>query len=251
MLKNRICPYCMTVLVEAENLPNARSVEHLIPNTALRFPRTKRDGDFYACRKCNCNKSHIDYVLAVVARSQSSDDELAIQTMIDATTKDKKISVRFLKMISTAEETSHGVEMRMPLIGRELLDYISFLGKGQHFRSAGRPYDERHQVMIVNFYNKEVMRLVESEYQLEHNCSPFTDLTQNKFSETYSRGDCIIYSKNFSYLFLFHNYTAISVKIRRRNPKNERRANEGARQILDDFGWETDFHGAHYLSNYL
>lgn len=188
MLKNRICPYCITVLVEAENLPNARSVEHLIPNTALRFPRTKRDGDFYACRKCNCNKSHIDYVLAVVARNQSSDDELAIQTMIDATTKDKKISVRFLKMISTAEETSHGVEMRMPLIGRELLDYISFLGKGQHFRSAGRPYDERHQVMIVNFYNKEVMRPLSRNTSLSTTAPLYRFNSKQIFRDLLARG---------------------------------------------------------------
>lgn len=248
MIRNQICPYCSTVMVEAENLPNAKSVEHLIPNKALRYPRSKRDGDFFACRKCNCKKGHIDYVLAVVAKGQSSDDQLAVKAMIEAIEKEEKSAERFIQMIATAKETNQGAEMRMPFIGRELLDYISFLGRGQHFRATGKLFDERTQVMIVGFYNKEVMRFVEGEYQVKHNSSPFEDLTENKFSETYSQGDCIIYSKNTSYLFLLHNYTAISIKVRRRNPKNLLRSEESARRILDDFGWDTKFHSGLFQS---
>lgn len=32
---------------------------------------------------------------------------------------------------------------------------------------------------------------------------------KNRYSEVLSDGDCIIYSKNASFLFIFHDYTSI------------------------------------------
>ena len=68
MIRNSVCPYCRKPMVKAENKENSRSVEHLIPNAALTRKRMNDEGDFYACRKCNSRKSHIDYVLGTIAK---------------------------------------------------------------------------------------------------------------------------------------------------------------------------------------
>ena len=81
-------------------------MEHLIPRTLLRKQSKNDAGDFYACRRCNARKSHIDYVLGVVAKSQSRDAEFAAQTMITAVTRTDGRSRRFVQMLQTVEETS-------------------------------------------------------------------------------------------------------------------------------------------------
>lgn len=222
-------------MISAENQPNSRSVEHLIPNTVLTKPRTKRDGDFFACRRCNGRKGHIDYVLGVVAKSQSADTELAATALIDAISSEDGRSKRFIKMAAEAVETSNGVELNIPIFGDELLEYISFLGRGQYFRRHQRPFDQSRQVMVVQFVNKPVLSSLEADYGVAHGTNPFEDLRLNKYAETYSDGDCIIYSKNDRYLFLFHNYTAIIIQIKRRNRKHEEESRASAEELLRYF----------------
>jgi hypothetical protein len=238
MLRNAVCPYCSTALVEAENQPDSRSVEHLIPNTALSKPRTKRDGDFFACRKCNSRKGHIDYVLGVVAKAQSEDSELAAHALISAVTSDDGRAQRFIQMAAEATETPHGALMNIPIFAQELLEYISFLGRGQYFRKRGRPFNQDSQVMLVDFVNKAAVAAFEARYVLEHGASPFADLMQNRYAESFSDGDCIIYSKNDRFLFLFHGYTAITIEIKRRTAKNVERSRASAERLCRHFPWK-------------
>lgn len=220
MLHNSLCPYCCTKLRDAVNQPDSRSVEHLIPNTVLTQPRTKRDGDFFACRRCNSRKGHIDYVLGVVAKAQADDPKLASDALIAAITSDDGRSQRFIQMAVEVRETAHEVEANVPIFAQELLEYISYLGRGQYFRKRGKLFDEDSQVMIINYVNKQVMASLTADYTLRHGTNPFADLIQNRYSESFGGGECIIYSKNDRYLFLFHNYTGIIVKIKKRNIKN-------------------------------
>jgi hypothetical protein len=238
VLRNALCPYCSTALVEAENQPNSRSVEHLIPNTVLSKPRTKRDGDFLACRRCNSRKGHIDYVLGVVAKAQAEDSDLAAQTLIAAATSEDGRAQRFIQMAAEAIETPQGVIANIPIFAQELLEYISFLGRGQYFRKRGTPFDEQRQVMLVDFVNKPVMATFEANYRLQHGTSPFSDLMQNQYAESFSDGDCIIYSKNDRFMFLFHGYTAITIEIKRRNTKNVERSRAKAERLCRYFPWK-------------
>ncbi|MFS2047488.1 hypothetical protein ACEN9J_38240 [Variovorax sp. Varisp41] len=89
------------------------------------------------------------------------------------------------------------------------MEYIIFLGKGQYFRKFGVIYREDRQVMVVSFANKTVHATLEASYEHEHGTNPFRDLEKNRYSEVLSDGDCIIYSKNASFLFIFHDYTSI------------------------------------------
>jgi hypothetical protein len=239
VLRNDLCPYCSTALVEAENQPNSRSVEHLIPNAALSKPRTRRDGDFFACRECNARKGHIDCVLSVIAKSQAANSDFAAEALISAISTDDGRSRRFIRMAAEAQETFEGgAVMNIPIFAEELLEYISFLGRGQYFRKRGTPFDDKRQVMIVDFVNKPVMVTFEAHYRLQHGTSPFADLMQNRYAESFSDGDCVIYSKNDRFMFLFHSYTAITIQIKCRNPKNSERSRASAQRIAAYFPWK-------------
>jgi hypothetical protein len=239
LLRNTVCPYCLTALVEAENQPNSRSVEHLIPNTVLSKPRSRRDRDFFACRKCNGRKGYIDYVLGVIAKAQAENPDFASQALISAVTTDDGRSQRFIQMAAEAKETAQGgAVMNIPIFAQELLEYISFLGRGQYFRKRGKPFNENSQVMIVDFVNKPVMAAFESNYRLEHGSSPFADLMENRYAESFSDGECMIYSKNDRFLFLFHGYTAITIQIKRRSAKNLERSRASAQRLSAYFPWK-------------
>ena len=234
--RNPLCPYCQTVLIDSENKFNSRSVEHLIPNTVLTVARTKRDEDFFACRRCNSAKSHIDYVLGVVAKSQSANAQVASTALLSAVNSNDGRAERFIQMAVDAVETSDGGAVALiPIDGEELLQYMSYLGRGQYFRVRGRLFDQDAHVMIVNHINKEVLLAIEVDYGMAHGTNPFKDLQENKYAETYSNGDCIIFSKNDSYVFLFHSYTAIIIKIKRHNAKNVERSRKSAEDMLRNF----------------
>lgn len=234
--RNRLCPYCQIVLIDSENEPNSRSMEHLIPNTVLTVKRTERDGDFFACRRCNSAKSHIDYVLGVVAKAQSANAQVATGALLSAVNSSDGRAKRFIQMAAEAVETPDGGAVALiPIDGKELLDYMSYLGRGQYFRVRGRLFDQDAHVMIVNYINKEVLSAIEVEYGMAHGSNPFKDLQENKYAESYSEGDCNIFSKNDSYVFLFHSYTAIIIKIKRRNAKNVDRSRKSAEEMLRNF----------------
>ena len=161
MIENNICPYCRQLLIKAENQDNSRSVEHLIPNAALTRKRKNDEGDFFACRKCNSRKSNIDYVLGIISKAQSSDDELAANTLINAVTKEDGRANRFIDMVLTAKEQIDGVHMEMPIKGHELIEYLHYLGKGQFFKARGTPYNPCNLVMEIQFVNKQVLAPLE------------------------------------------------------------------------------------------
>ncbi len=213
MIENKVCPYCRRSLIKAENQDNSRSVEHLIPNTVLTRRRNKGEGDFYACRKCNSEKSKIDYILAVIAKGQSSDDTLAVETLRKAIVKDNGASKRFIDMMHTARATNEGsVHLEMPINAKELIEYIRYLGKGQYFKLKHRPYNPREQVMLVEFINKLALDSLEGSY--------IQSLRLDSYTEDINNGECLIWSKDNKFLFIFHNYTAVIIEVFRKNKKS-------------------------------
>ena len=237
--RNPLCPYCRATLSDEVNKPNTRSVEHLIPNAVLTKPRTKRDGDFFACRRCNSRKGHIDYVLGIVAKAQSDNPDLAASALIAAVNSNDGRSGRFIQMAAEARSTPNGVEAIVPIFGDELLEYISFLGRGQYFRKRGKLFEQGAQVMIVDYVNKLVMSALSENYVHQHGTNPFSDVVQNRYSESFGDRECIIYSKNGRYLFLFHSYTAIIIEIKRRNAKNVEHSRASAEKLLAHFPWKS------------
>jgi len=235
MIENTICTYCRTPIIKAENLPNSRSVEHLIPNAALTRKRQNDEGDFYACRKCNTRKSHIDNILGKVTKMQSSDNVLAADTLINEITKESRSSKRFIEMLGTTREYSDQVEFTIPIEGYELIEYMTFLGKGQYLKKTGRVFNEKTHVMRLEYANKHVFITLEAGYRQKNESSPFRDLEKNPYSEVVNGGQCIIWSKNNKYLFIFHDNTAVIIEIMKRNRKNVEKSQKSVHYILTNF----------------
>jgi hypothetical protein len=239
MIYNKICPYCGIKLIQAQNSDNSRSVEHLIPNAALTIKRKKDEGDFYACRKCNARKSHIDYILGVVAKAQMDCDEKAADTLINAVTKNDGASKRFINMVQGVKKQNGNALMTIPIKGSELLEYIFFLGKGQYFKENLVPFDPQKYVMKILFANKQVINHLKNSYFHRHNSDPMRDLEKNEHSEIINNGECIIYSQNNGYMFTFHDYTVITIEILSKSRKNYKIAQNSKTQILKDFSKST------------
>lgn len=235
MIYNNICPYCGVQLEKSENMPNSRSVEHLIPNAATTISRKNDKGDFYACRECNGEKSHIDHLLGKVAKMQSQDDRLAAETLIGAITSDSKSAARFIEMALRAQEKTDHVELELPINSEELIKYIRFLGRGQFFKKNLIPLDPTKYVMQIQYINKDCCMYIEDEYKNQHKSNPFRDLEKNRYSELINDGECIIYSKNNSYLFFFHDYTAIMIYVLENTEENRRLALESEDYIRKYF----------------
>lgn len=235
MIANSHCPYCGVEMVQAENLDHSRSVEHFIPNILLSTQRSPRDGDFFACRKCNSKKSKIDYVLAVVARAQSPNANIAVATLVKAVTSSKKSSGRFIGMVRTARRGPDGVHMDMPISGRDLADYLVYLAKGQYFRSTGEIFDERRLVAQTEFIDKQVLRALKAEYKIRHWADPLADLAKNPHSETFGQDECVIWARDNQYLFVLHHHLGIVIRICPRSRRSVALARELERKLLLSF----------------
>lgn len=243
MIENNICPYCRRPLIKAENQDNSRSVEHLIPNAVLTRRRNKDEGDFYACRKCNSEKSKIDYVLGVIAKAQSSNDTLAADTLIKSIEKDNGATKRFIDMTHTARPTNEGtIHAEIPINAQELIEYMHYLGKGQYFKLnhnklTYKLYNPREQVMLVEFVNKQALYPLEGSYTKRHKTNPFQDLQRNPYTEVINSGECLIWAKNNNFLFVFHNYTAVIVKVLKKNKKNIAKVKKSESYLYEHFNY--------------
>ena len=93
--------------------------------------------------------------------------------------------------------------------------------------------------MKILFANKQVTSSLQGSYIEKHKSNPFRDLEKNKFSEVINNGECIIYSNNKGYMFVFHDYTAITVTILNKNRKNVLIAKSKINDIINDFNKHT------------
>jgi len=204
-----------------ENDPRCRSEEHMIPTTLFGI---RRQPDFYACRKCNGQKSKIDHVLTLISKGQSSDVQLAASAWIKEFDSPKR-SARLTQSLGSASLQLDGVHLAMPLTGQEIHDYSVFLAKGQYLRRSKQVFDPAERVIHVRvFLSKALTGALESEYRVTHGASPFEDIRANPLCETLGSGECLIWSKNYEYLFLFHHYTSIAIHVPLRTKKSARRA---------------------------
>jgi len=154
-----------------------------------------------------------------MAKGQANDVALASTALIDAVTG-KNMATRFIFMALTARERPDVIHMEMPINGKELIEYMHFLGKGQYFKSFGAAFDPQTQVMELWISTKQVLSSLEKRYEAEHDSNPFQDLQQNSRTEVIGDGECIIWSKGNRFLFLFHSFTGIGINVMPRNEDN-------------------------------
>lgn len=235
LIANNICPYCSIIMVKGENLPNSRSVEHLVPNIVLTTKRNNGDGDFYACRKCNSEKGTLDEIFGLMAKFQSNNTELAANALIRAFTKRKNVPQRYWDMYDSAEEKDGQVVAKMPVSGRELLEYAKFFGKGLYFIKNGKVFNESRQVMHVRFFNKQVHMNHAKHYEKTFSSNPIKDLESNPRSWVIAEDECLIWSKNSKFMIIFHHFISFSIKFKSRNRKTLTQQRDLENDILNDF----------------
>ncbi len=236
MIANSICPYCSIELIKAENMPNSRSVEHLVPNTLLTRKRKNDEGDFYACRQCNSNKGNLDELFGFIAKSQSSDNELASKALIRAFTKRDHVPNRLWKMYDSARKEGNEVHAKMPITGQELLDYATYFGKGLYFLKYQRVFNDSKDALYIEFANKQVHSAFSSSYEKKLNSNPIRDLEKNQYSKVVASGECVIWSKNRKNLVVFHDFISFSIEFKNRNQKTLRKKFELDLDIIEGFG---------------
>ena len=232
MINNDICAYCRTTIIKAENCANSRSVEHLIPNAALTRKRKNNEGDFYVCRDCNARKSNIDNILGKVTKMQSPNSSMATDTLIGEIAKEER---RFVEMLQRVSQHKDWVEFTIPIDGDELVEYMTFLGKGQYLKTTGSIFNEATHVMTLEYISKDIFVELEASYRQKHKSNPFRDLEQNLYSEVVNGGQCIIWCKNDRYLFIFHDNTAVIIEILERNHINMEKSKKSIDYILTNF----------------
>ena len=223
-------------MIKGENLLNSRSVEHLVPNTLLTNKRNNGEGDFYACRKCNSEKGTLDEIFGLVARCQSSDNELAAKALIRAFTKRKNVPSRLWEMYDSSEEVNGHVEAKMPVYGQELLDYATYFGKGLYFIKHKKVFNEKREVMHISFFNKQVHSGFADNYENRFSSNPIKDLELNSNSWVIAEDECVIWSKSRSSLIIFHHFISFAIKFKTRNRKTVEKKIELENSILEDFG---------------
>ncbi len=138
-------------------------------------------------------------------------------------------------MVQSAREEPTEVKMTLPIDGKELVEYMHFLGKGQYFKKNNIAFNSDRFVMVVLYANKQVTKSFQDAYIVKHKTNPYRDLEINKYSEVINNGECIIYSKNNNFMFVFHDFTIITIKILRKNKKNTLVALKKEREMFNDF----------------
>ena len=232
MIHNTICAYCRKPFIKEENHPQARSVEHLIPNAMTNRKRKNDEGDFYICRQCNSAKSDIDEILGKCAKMQR-DADIAVEVVEKEREENSHL---YKKLVKSIKFNEHGPYLTFPIPGNDLVEYMWFLGKGQFLIETGKLYDPDKYVMQLKWYNKIITKSFEENYrtQFESNC--FEDLKKNPLAKLINEGECIIHIQNkFSYGYFLHNYIAIGIDILNNSRKNKKTANASRIRILKDF----------------
>src|SRR5690606_26256312 len=150
------------------------------------------EGDFYACRRCNSQKSKVDEIIGAMAKAQSADDELAAAALIKLVARHEQLPARYVRMLDSARPSRDGVHVDMPLTGPELIQYLSFLGKGVYLKKFKKPLRPSGQVMLFDLHNKQVLASFEQAYEAKHGARPVRDLQINPRSEVIEPGQSVI-----------------------------------------------------------
>ena len=169
---------------------------------------------------------------------QSPHSKLASATFGNAASGNSITTGRFMDMIKSSRASSEGVEMTLPISGSELVEYTEFLGKGQYLKQTGIVFDPTAHVLEVDYITKHVFLAIDESYQQRFGSSPFRDLEKNPLSEVISNGQCIIWSRDNQYLFIFHDSTAITIKVLERNSENEKKAQKSVNLLLENFRYD-------------
>lgn len=236
MIHNNLCAYCRVTFNNIQNHQNSKTVEHLIPNSLTLKKRNNNNGDFYACKKCNSDKSKMDNLVAKVSKFQSFDDKLATDTMAQEYTKDKT-NPKLVKVLTNTDKGQFGIYGKLPFNGQEIYEYMEYLGKGEYLKQTNKVFSKYKNVMTFLYLNKEANIIFSDKYKKSHGTNNFNDLMKNEYTEVLNEGECMIYTKDKNkFMFVFHHHTVIIVTIDKSSSRTKKLVLKNKERILRDFG---------------
>ncbi|MBV7316071.1 HNH endonuclease [Shewanella sp. NIFS-20-20] len=210
MIKTNSCVYCGIQIRKARNTDDARSVEHMIPESAVSI---SRKGDFHVCRKCNTEKSKIDALFGLISRTTSTGDgaiEAANKLGRMAAKGDKAV----INMIQTAKNSNGRFEVSLPFKGEDIYKYGVFLTKGEYFKQHQKLLNMEKNVVLVSWGGANLINHITDEYKKAHKNDPFHDLAQNSNVENINKECFIVANQSGSeYVFVFSRAYSLLTKV--------------------------------------
>ena len=178
MRSSDYCVYCGVELNRIENHDNCRSVEHMIPQVSVSIKRTKGEGDFHACKKCNSTKGAIDDVLGITCRMVGDNKEGSIRAIRKFKEHCDKRDYRFVKAMRSVRYSSQGPCIDIPLSGKQIYQYGIWLAKGVYFINTGKLLLNQYLIHVDIVRPSEVKGIKEI-YKRQRGTEAFNDLSQN------------------------------------------------------------------------
>lgn len=231
MKESSHCVYCGQPIFRSENQSNSRSAEHLIPNIATTKKRTNAEADFPVCRKCNSDKSKMDELIGLFSRLSNVDEEAAgkIRKRLD------KGHPVYTKTMQSAMQTDKGVQVNIPINGKDVYKYGAYLTKGEYFKNNNKILNGHENIVIVTWLGHGANQQLKEWYGKQHpGRNPFDDLAQNKAIENINNQCFIVSGKDGDeYVFFFNETFAFKTKILRNTTRNYALMRKNKRLLID------------------
>lgn len=199
----------------------------MIPNTALskESKRTRADGDFMACVKCNQKKSKMDYIFGLIAKLQTRNVSIAEAAITEVLNKPNE-QARIAKMLSTAKFNGIEYKMNMPCTASDLDEYFTFLAKGQYFKQFKKTLNTTLYMVDFKLIDKDMLEGISRLYRQRHDSEPLDDLLNNINLEILADGECIIIPAGKSNVIFFQGSIGVKLEVVRRTNRNMKNKRE-------------------------
>jgi len=228
IVNNLVCPYCLIALNDIPNHPHKSAREHLIAERFFSAKRGMGHADFNCCRKCNADKSAMDYIFAAVSRLQSS--ESISKEEVEDVLQDKRKINRFLKAFGSAQSEGELVRVSFPASPGDILSYLDFLAKGQYFLTTGYFLTNSKLIYIPDMYCRGLLDRFDNYYK-SGSGTKFEDLKQNPYSQVLGNGEVIAWAKGLDFVFCLNETIMLGGRIVQPTRANMRKRDKNIARI--------------------
>lgn len=235
MIKNSNCVYCGIEIKKSKNSGDGRSVEHLIPQSAVSKKRSNAQGDFYVCRKCNTEKSKIDALFGLLSRinTPGSGGLEAAEKLARMAGKGNKT---LINMFNSHQKKAGGYEIQLPFKGKDIYNYGVFLTKGEYFKRHREILDLEKTIVFVKWAGPFFIDKLISRYKNNNGKNPFDDLVLNDNIENINKECFIVYGiENRGFVFFFGRSYGLITEVVEYSEKNKKEKLENKRALIAGF----------------
>ncbi|HHW1007443.1 hypothetical protein [Escherichia coli] len=218
-----------------ENHPHCRSVEHMIPQVSVSIHRTNGEGDFHVCKKCNADKSRIDEVLGVICRMVGEHSTGSFDAINKFKNALKRNDSKFREAFQSVKHTGRGAQITLPLEGKEIYRYGSWLAKGVFFLEYEQllPPDK---LIWVNIVRHDEVMAIRDMYRNQRGSEAFEDLSKNSNVPNINGESFLIVGREAKEMFIcFNRVMMFHIKILDKSFINQKNAKNHYLCLIREF----------------